>query len=234
MLNLAQNRRVGQARPCTKSDPSLTLASEAASHQLPLPHMPTASEKPLWIVRRSSIHQRGVFAAREIPKDRPIIEYVGEKITKAESTRRGLALEEKAKKTGGAAVYIFTLNKRYDLDGATAANPARLINHSCNPNCESFIIRGHIWIYSLRDIKAGEELSFNYGFDLETWEDHPCRCGEPCCVGYILDKQYWPKLRRILKTKTARQQKITALESKLADLEKELAPKSPAKKRRKV
>ncbi|MCX6853716.1 MAG: SET domain-containing protein-lysine N-methyltransferase [Verrucomicrobia bacterium] len=191
--------------------------------------MPKAQDKPLWIVRRSSIHQRGVFAACDIPKDRPIIEYVGEKITKKESTRRGLALEEKAKKTGGAAVYIFTLNARYDLDGATAANPARLINHSCDPNCESFIIRGHIWIYSLREIKAGEELSFNYGFDLETWEDHPCRCGEPCCVGYILDKQYWPKLRGILKARAKRQGKIKELENKLSDLKKTLTPKAPKK-----
>jgi uncharacterized protein len=187
--------------------------------------MPKVQDKPQWIVRRSSIHQRGVFAACDIPKDKPIIEYVGEKITKAESNRRGLALEEKAKKTGGAAVYIFTLNKRHDLDGATAANPARLINHSCNPNCESFIIRGHIWIYSLRDIKAGEELSFNYGFDLDTWEDHPCRCGEESCIGYILDKQYWPKLRRILKTRAARQEKIAALEKRVTALKKELRPR---------
>lgn len=195
--------------------------------------MPKAPEKRLWIVRRSSIHHRGVFATCDIPKDTPIIEYVGEKITKAESTRRGLALEERAKKTGEAAVYIFTLNKKYDLDGATEANPARLINHSCDPNCESFIIRGHIWIYSLRDISAGEELSFNYGFDLETWEDHPCRCGHPQCVGYILDQQYWPELKRILKKREkeriAREARISQLEARAEVLKKQLEAMKPDK-----
>src|SRR5262245_152678 len=104
--------------------------------------MPKTSETPLWIVRRSSIHQRGVFARQDIPKHAAIIEYIGEKITKAESDRRGRALMDKAGKTGCAAVYIFTLNQKQDLDGDKSWNPARLINHSCDPNSESFISRG--------------------------------------------------------------------------------------------
>jgi uncharacterized protein len=169
--------------------------------------MPDSSVQPYWIVRGSSIHQRGVFARRSIPAEVPIMEYIGEKITKAESSRRGLALEAEAKKTGGAAVYIFTLNSRYDLDGAQADNHARLINHSCEPNCEAFDIKGRIWIYSTREIGKGEELTFNYGFGLETWEDHPCRCGSVGCVGYIVDQQYWPKLRQILKRRAAKTEK---------------------------
>ena len=96
--------------------------------------MPAASPQPLWIVRRSSIHHQGLFARSDIPPDTPVIEYIGEKITKAESDRRGQALLEKSRKTGGAAVYIFSLNSRYDIDGALTGNPARLINHSCDPN----------------------------------------------------------------------------------------------------
>ena len=141
--------------------------------------MPKAPTKRYWTVRSSSIHNRGIFAKHDIPYDSPIIEYVGEKITKAESRRRGDALMEKSKKTGCAAVYVFTLNKRYDIDGGKGRNPARYINHSCDPNCEAYIIRGRIWIYSLREIKAGEELTYNYGFDADTWDDHPCRCGSP-------------------------------------------------------
>jgi hypothetical protein len=159
--------------------------------------MPQASSKRLWIVKRSSIHNRGIFAKHDIPNDTPIIEYVGEKITKAESSRRGDALMEKSKKTGCAAVYVFTLNKRYDIDGGKGRNPARYINHSCDPNCEAYIIRGRIWIYSLRDIKAGEELTYNYGFDADTWDDHPCRCGSKRCIGYIVEEKQWPKLLRI-------------------------------------
>jgi|JI6StandDraft_1071083.scaffolds.fasta_scaffold10960_8 SET domain-containing protein len=184
--------------------------------------MPQAPEKKYWVVRGSSIHNRGIFARIDIPNDQPIIEYIGEKITKAESTRRGLALEAKAKKTGCAAVYIFTLNSRYDIDGGFPGNPARLINHSCDANCEAYIIKGQIWIYSLREIKKGEELTYNYGFELDTWEDHPCRCGKPGCVGYIVDKQYWKKLRRILDKRAERQKKIAELEARASELQKEL------------
>jgi uncharacterized protein len=160
--------------------------------------MPQAPTKRYWTVRSSSIHNRGIFAKCDIPFDEPIIEYLGEKVTKAESTRRGEALIEKAKKTGEAAVYIFTLNQRYDIDGAKGYNPARYLNHSCAPNCEAYIIRGRIWIYSLREIKAGEELTYNYSFDVDTWEDHPCRCGADRCVGYIVEEKQWPKLLRRL------------------------------------
>lgn len=158
--------------------------------------MPQAPTKRYWTVRSSSIHNRGIFARCDVPYDVPIIEYVGEKITKAESLRRGEALVEKSKKTGGAAVYVFTLNQKYDIDGAKGRNPARYINHSCAPNCEAYIIRGRIWIYSLREIKAGEELTYNYGFDVDTWDEHPCRCGSDRCVGFIVEEKQWPKLLR--------------------------------------
>lgn len=183
--------------------------------------MPQASSKRLWIVKRSSIHNRGIFAKHDIPNDTPIIEYVGEKITKAESRRRGDALMEKSKKTGCAAVYVFTLNKRYDIDGGKGRNPARYINHSCDPNCEAYIIRGRIWIYSLREIKAGEELTYNYGFDADTWDDHPCRCGSKRCIGYIVEEKQWPKLLRIF-------EKIEAK----AKAKKLAGAAAPAKKRK--
>ncbi len=195
--------------------------------------MSQAPAPKYWIVRGSAIHNRGLFARCDIPNDTPIIEYVGEKITKKESTRRGLELEEQARKTGGAAVYIFTLNQKYDIDGGHAGNPARLINHSCEGNCEAYIIRGRIWIYSTREIKKGEELTYNYGFDLDTWKDHPCRCGQPNCVGYIVDKQHWPKLRRILKTQTQRREKIAELEKKARTLKKEMRALTPKAKKQK-
>lgn len=184
--------------------------------------MPKAPEKKYWVVRGSAIHNRGIFARVDVPNDVPIIQYVGEKITKGESKRRGLALEEKAKKTGCAAVYIFTLNSRHDIDGGFPGNPARLINHSCNANCEAYIIKGEIWIYSLREIKKGEELTYNYGFDLETWEDHPCRCGNSNCVGYIVDRKHWKKLGRILEKRKEKEKKIAELEARAKVLEKEL------------
>jgi len=152
-------------------------------------------------VRTSGIHGRGVFAVKQIPAETYIIEYVGEKITKAESDIRGWEQMDIARETGDAAVYIFTLNKRYDIDGNVPENAARLINHSCDPNCEAFIVRGHIWIVSLREIEEDEELSFNYGFDLENYEDHPCRCGSTNCIGYIAGSDYWVELKRKLAAK---------------------------------
>ncbi|HCN78964.1 MAG TPA: hypothetical protein DIT13_17445 [Verrucomicrobiales bacterium] len=197
--------------------------------------MPAATPPRYWIVRRSSIHHRGLFARTDIPKDSPILEYVGEKITKAESDRRGKALLEKSKNSGCAAVYIFTLNKRHDLDGGKAGNPARLINHSCDPNCEAYIIRGRVWIYSRKDIKAGDELTYNYGFDLETWEDHPCRCGSTRCAGHIVDEQYWPQLRRLVKKREQERKKMAELEARAAVLQKrldDLQPVAPGRKSR--
>ncbi len=145
-------------------------------------------------VRGSQIHGRGVYATIFIAKETRIIEYVGELIDKEESESRGNALHEKSLETGDASVYIFTLSKRYDIDGDVPWNTARLINHSCSPNCEAWIEGRRIFIYALRDIQQGEELSFDYGFDVECWEDHPCRCGQACCVGYIVSRDQWQEL----------------------------------------
>lgn len=156
------------------------------------------STSPYIIVKQSSIHNKGVFAKKFIPKDTRIIEYVGERITKKESDRRAILPLERAKNSAKyGAVYLFELNKRYDIDGYVSYNTARFINHSCSPNAETDIIRGHIWIIALRDINKGEEISYNYGYDLEDYVDHPCKCGSDNCIGYILHQEYWPKFKRI-------------------------------------
>ena len=76
-------------------------------------------------------------------------------------------------------------------------NPARYLNHSCQPNCEARLIRGGIWMVALRDIPAGEELTFNYGYDLTDWRSHPCRCGAADCVGYMVAEEFFPQIRRL-------------------------------------
>ena len=147
-------------------------------------------------IRKSKIHGRGIFTMVEIPKGERVIEYVGDKITKTESNRRAEVQLRRAAKSGTGSVYIFTLNQRYDIDGNVNYNRARLINHSCKPNCEVDIIRGRIWIISKRKIKEAEELSFDYGFDLDSFEDHPCTCGAPNCIGYIVSKNSWRTLKK--------------------------------------
>ncbi len=155
------------------------------------------STSPHIAVKESSIHSIGIFAKKNILAGTRVIEYVGEKITKAESDRRAdIPLQQNKRNESYGAVYIFTLNKRHDIDGNVPYNTARFINHSCDPNCEAEVIRGHIWIIALRGIKKGEELSYNYNYGFDDYEDHTCRCGSHRCVGYILDEDHWPRLRR--------------------------------------
>lgn len=158
----------------------------------------------LYKIHRSSIHNRGLYAAGAIAKGSYIVEYRGEKITKAESRRRSLAQHQRGRKNGSGMVYIFELNKRYDLDGTRRNNPARYVNHSCDPNCEAVNDRGKIWVVALRDIEPGEELTYDYGYDIEHFLNHPCRCGSDNCVGYIVRRDQWPQLRKLLRKRSAK------------------------------
>ena len=156
----------------------------------------------LWEIRDSGIHHRGVFAATDIPSGCDIIQYLGERLTHDEADERGLAFEEAAKKQGIGAVYLFTLDDDWVLDGNFEGNPARLINHSCEPNCEAVIYgegeEAEIWIVSIKDIEEGEELSFDYGFDIDNYEEHPCQCGARRCAGYIVGADYRKELAKLL------------------------------------
>ena len=152
---------------------------------------------PHIIVRKSCIHNNGIFAKKDIPKGTKIIEYVGEKITKKEAEKReNIVLKESKTSETKGAVYIFELNKKYDIDGYPLYNTARWINHSCEPNCETCIIDNHIWIIALRDIKKGEELSYDYGYSLDDFEEHPCKCGCKSCVGYIVSEEHREKIKK--------------------------------------
>ena len=126
----------------------------------------------------------GCFAIVPIAKGTRVIEYVGEKITKAESLKR---CEENNQ-------YIFALDDEFDVDGDVGWNPAKFINHSCAPNCEAELADGRIWIIARRQISIGEEVTFNYGYDLEDYKEHPCHCGSPNCAGYIVAEEFFDHL----------------------------------------
>jgi SET domain-containing protein len=179
----------------------VSKASEQRSLHRKLLKLWNRGQSPYCEVRGSEIHGRGVYAAKFISKGTKIIEYVGELVDKTESERRGVSQHAKSLQTGDAAVYIFTLSKRYDIDGNVPWNTARLINHSCAPNCEAWIEGRKIFIHSLGDIQEGEELTFDYGFDVECYTDHPCRCGKDGCVGYIVSRSQWADLEDRLKSK---------------------------------
>ncbi|MFP4156697.1 MAG: SET domain-containing protein [Opitutales bacterium] len=157
--------------------------------------------KRLCKVGPSPIHKRGLFATTEIAAGTDIIQYVGEKISKEESTRRALEWEEKARKTGAGLVYIFELDEEWDLDGRRGRNPARYMNHSCDGNCEAINYDGEIWIVARKDIETGEELTYDYGYDMEHFLDHPCGCGSDNCIGYIVREDQRKKVKKLLKGK---------------------------------
>jgi SET domain-containing protein len=142
---------------------------------------PAQFETEWLIFKASPIHGTGAFSKKRIPAKTRLLEYRGEKITKTESLKRCEADNQ----------YIFALNAEWDLDGNVDWNPARWLNHSCAPNCEAELNGDRIWIFSLREIEPGEEITFNYGYDLSEYQDYPCKCGAPGCVRYIVAEEFF-------------------------------------------
>ncbi len=134
----------------------------------------------------SAIHGTGGFAQVDLRAGTQVIEYTGRRIDKQESLRQ---CEQENP-------YIFHLDEEWDLDGNVPWNPARLLNHSCAPNCEAQEENGRIWIVALRDIRAGEEITFNYNYDLQDYREHPCQCGAAKCVGYIVAEEFFGELKK--------------------------------------
>ena len=124
--------------------------------------------------RRSSIQGWGVFATRPINKNTRIIDYAGEKITNRESLKR------EARYFRAGHIWCFKLNRLYARDAAVDGNVARFINHSCRPNCYSQVIGDTIWIRASRNIRRGEELTYDYYTDGAG--AIPCRCRPDCKV----------------------------------------------------
>jgi SET domain-containing protein len=127
-------------------------------------------------IRRSRIERFGVFTEETIPSGKRVIQYTGERISQREAMRRTVKvfLAGKAER-----VYTVQLNQRSKLDGSVGGSGAEFINHACDPNLTMRRIRGQVFLYSFKKIKAGEELTVDYGFRCS----HPCRCGSLKCRG---------------------------------------------------
>ena len=152
--------------------------------------------KKLYKIKKSNIDNRGLYAATNIKKNTKIIEYKGKIITVKET-------ETNPKFDNNKAIYLFNLNKKYDLDGDFKYNTARLINHSCDPNCEVDGVGLKLWIYAIKDIKKNEELTYDYGFSFDKdYRDFPCRCGTKKCVGFIVNSQSRWRIKKSKKRKS--------------------------------
>jgi uncharacterized protein len=129
-------------------------------------------------IRRSKIHGHGVYASELIPANRKVIEYTGERINRREAKRRD----------EGDFTYMFAVDAYWTLDGAVGGSGAELINHCCDPNLISRVMKGHVIYMSLRAIAPGEELTVDYNFALTTGRTR-CACGAKQCRGVIQKKQ---------------------------------------------
>ena len=131
---------------------------------------------------KSNINNKGLVATKDITKNTRIIEYKGRLISKKET-------ETNKKFDNEKFIYLFNINKNYDLDGDYEYNTARLINHSCEPNCEVTGKGTKLWISSIKNIKKGVELTYDYGFSYdENYKDYVCKCRSLKCCGYIVRK----------------------------------------------
>ena len=150
----------------------------------------------IYKIKKSKIDRNGLYANRSIRKGTKIIEYKGKIITVKET-------ETNPKFDNDKAIYLFNLNKKYDLDGDFKYNTARLINHSCDPNCEVDGVGLKLWIYAIKDIKKNEELTYDYGFSFDKdYKDFPCRCGAKKCVGFIVNSQSRWRIKKSRKRKS--------------------------------
>lgn len=123
------------------------------------------SRKKYALVVKKSRTGKGLFAGEDIPKGVRIIEYIGTPVSPESVKRR-------------SGKYLFWTSDTEMIDGNIKENIARFINHACKPNCEANGPDGKVFIESRRRIKAGEELTYDYGdeYVAEHFKKSGCRC----------------------------------------------------------
>jgi hypothetical protein len=164
----------------------------AAAHHAHMRHAVRSAPRaePVYVVRRSRIHGSGVYAARRIRKGTRIVEYLGERITHQQADDR---YAEKGQDDGHT--FLFVVDDDVVIDAGVDGNDARFINHSCDPNCDTVIEGGRVFIEAKRTIQPGEELGYEYGLTWESTDDpeelaaYACRCGAASCRGTMLDAE---------------------------------------------
>ena len=141
---------------------------------------------PHLVVCRSNIHAEGCFTTVPIKNGAQVVEYGGPRLTTDEAD----AMYQKQART-----YLFGLSDgKHVIDGHGVA---AFINHSCDPNCEAHEVDGRVLIISIRDISAGEELTYDYNlYDGELDDPSPCACGSKKCRGTMYSEEEIAKRRR--------------------------------------
>ena len=130
------------------------------------------TDLPRLLRRRSAISGWGVYAGQTIEEDTRIVEYKGQLVSQAEAWHREQRYLPRQR------IWIFNINGRWARDAAVGGNIARYVNHACRPNCHTDVIGHHIWVIASRDIRGGEELTYDY--NTEGVAGIPCRCRRGC------------------------------------------------------
>lgn len=144
-------------------------------------------------VRRSGVHGKGVFALLDIAQGETLIEYVGEVISWDEAQERHPHDANDPNHT-----FYFHVNEDRVIDALYGGNSSRWINHSCDPNCEADEENERIFIRAIRNIRAGEELHYDYGLVIDEpytkklKAEYPCWCGSTQCRGTLLSPKRRP------------------------------------------
>ena len=171
--------------------------------------------QPYHSVRTSKIHGRGVFARRPIRKGIRIIEYTGPIINEKEADKIGVTTEN-----GHSHTMLFQIDKKRCINGNEGGD-ARFLNHGCDPNCETEQDGDKIFIKSIRAIKQGEELVYDYHLQVpgkitdKVKKEYACFCGSPKCRGTQIATEILAK-----QAKKDEKKKEKELAKKLADLKK--------------
>lgn len=126
------------------------------------------------VAMESPIQGTGCFAVRRFKEGEIIGEYTGERISGEEADRRYEGAEQ---------FYIFQLDDGTCIDPKDDPNPIKFINHSCDPNCESFEEHGRVFIRAIKTIRPGKEITYDYNVVADDDEDLTCHCGSPNCRG---------------------------------------------------
>ena len=177
---MATKKKTGSTKT---TKPSVSTAKRGLLARYPWKEEPN----PYLDLRTSGIQGTGAFATRAIKKGTRIIEYVGQRISWRTADKR-----YDDDKMGRHHTFLFTVDDKVVIDGAVQGNAARFINHSCDGCCEAIDYRKRIFIEARRNIKAGEELLYDYQYertDDHTAEDesfYACRCAARKCRGSIL------------------------------------------------
>ena len=168
--------------------------TRAHLHETTLPKIPPVSKTARQTTptrriqtRRSGVHGKGVYAVVDLAEGETVIEYVGEIITWDEALDRHPHDPQDPNHT-----FYFHIDEEHVIDAKYGGNSSRWINHSCAPNCEADTDEGRVFIRTLRAIKAGEELFYDYGLVIDEpytpklKAEYPCWCGAKNCRGTLL------------------------------------------------